>query len=971
MRTLSLDLETYSDVDLVKCGVYRYCESPNFEILLFGCAVDDGDVQVIDLARGEKIPEEILAALTDDAVTKWAFNANFERICLSHYLRDQGVYPAPFHDRRPLSGECAQFLDPAGWKCSMVLAAYNGLPFSLKDVGKVLNLGEQKLDEGKALIRYFSMPCKPTKANGGRTRNKPSDAPEKWETFKAYNRRDVEVETAIHKRLEHFPVPDAVWDEYHLDQEINDRGILIDHELVTQAIRMDAVSRDKLIAELKEKTGLENPNSVMQMKAYLEKNGLKMDSLGKKEVAAAIRTAPPALAEILVLRQQLAKSSVKKYQAMANAACADGRVRGMYRFYGANRTGRWASRLINVQNLPQNHIPDLAAARALVKSGDYEMTTLLYGDVPDTLSQLIRTALVPSPGRKFIVSDFSAIEARVIAWLAGEKWKSAAFARGEDIYCSTASRMFGVPVVKHGVNGALRQKGKIAELACIAENELVLTDHGEKPIQDVMLSDRVWDGENWVRHEGVIFKGEKEVITYDGLTATPDHLVFIEGESEPVTFARAAESGARLVQSANCGQPLRLGDRHFPRKTLEQELEPLQSSDEMQRLRQNRMDGIGKPPTRAIQRLPALLTAKADSPVAVQTADGRETAMRKSSRAGMGELRSTRNPVLFPLRDSRWPVSHQDVWETGQEHGNRPHRHEWELRTRKHSLRHPSGEPAKQTRHSALPFRAALLALRLYGGHSKIVARIKPGRNYPECPDRRAEETEKLAYHKRTARLYDIRNAGQHHRFTVSGKLVHNCGYGGSVGALKAMGALEMGLKEAELPSLVESWRAANPNIVQLWWDVDHCVTETVKHHVRTATRGITFTYKSGMMFIALPSGRQLAYAKPRMGLNRFGSESATYEGIGPGKKWERIESYGPKFVENIVQAISRDILAYTMKTLRNCDIVGHVHDELIIECDKGVSLEAVCEQMGRTPQWADGLKLQADGYECRFYMKE
>ena len=662
MQTLSLDLETYSDVDLVKCGVYRYCESPNFEILLFGCAVDDGDVQVIDLARGEKIPEEILAALTDDAVTKWAFNANFERICLSHYLRDQGVYLAPFHDRHPLSGECAQFLDPAGWKCSMVLAAYNGLPFSLKDVGNVLNLGEQKLDEGKALIRYFSMPCKPTKANGGRTRNKPSDAPEKWETFKAYNRRDVAVETAIHKRLKHFPVPDAVWDEYHLDQEINDRGILIDHELVTQAIRMDAISRDKLIAKLKEKTGLENPNSVMQMKAYLEKNGLKMESLGKKEVAAAIRTAPPALAEILVLRQQLAKSSVKKYQAMANAACADGRVRGMYRFYGANRTGRWASRLINVQNLPQNRIPDLAAARALVKSGDYEMMTLLYGDVPDTLSQLIRTALVPSPGRKFIVSDFSAIEARVIAWLAGEKWKSAAFARGEDIYCSTASRMFGVPVVKHGVNGALRQKGKIAELAC---------------------------------------------------------------------------------------------------------------------------------------------------------------------------------------------------------------------------------------------------------------------------------------------------------------------GYGGSVGALKAMGALDMGLKEEELPTLVESWRAANPNIVQLWWDVDRCVTETVKRHIRTATHVITFTYKSGMMFIALPSGRQLAYAKPRMGLNRFGSESATYEGIGPGKKWERIESYGPKFVENIVQAISRDILAYAMKTLRCCDVVGHVHDELIIECDKGVSLEAVCEQMGRTPQWADGLKLKADGYECGFYMKE
>lgn len=660
-KNISIDIETFSDIDLGKCGVYKYAESLAFEILLFGYSLDGSEVQVVDLASGEEIPEGIPEALTDDDITKWAFNANFERVCLSRFLRDKGVSLDPFHDHHPLSTEYARFLNPEGWKCSMVWAATMGLPLSLKGVGKVLNLADQKMDEGKSLIRFFSVPCVPTKANGGRTRNLPSDDPEKWSTFKAYNKRDVEVEMAIQKRLANFPVPEFVWDEYHIDQEINDRGVRIDMDLVKKAIEMDSRSRRELTEKIRRLTDLDNPNSVQQMKQWLADNGMEVDSLGKKAVAALLKTAPPELAEVLELRQQLAKSSVKKYQTMERAVCADSRARGMFMFYGANRTGRWAGRLIQLQNLPQNHLPDLDAARALVKSRDYETVKMLYEDVPDTLSQLIRTAFIPKPGTRFYVADFSAIEARVIAWYAGEKWKLDAFANGEDIYCSTASRMFGVQVVKHGINGELRQKGKIAELAC---------------------------------------------------------------------------------------------------------------------------------------------------------------------------------------------------------------------------------------------------------------------------------------------------------------------GYGGSTGALKAMGALEMGISEDELPGIVSSWRAANQQIVCFWWDVDKAVMQAVKYHRSTRLGKLTFFWQPGMLFIRLLSGRNLAYVKPKVGTNRFGSECITYEGVGSAKKWERLDSYGPKFVENIVQATSRDILCNSMRTLRCCDIVMHIHDELVIEADPKVSLKVLCEQMGRVPDWADGLVLRADGYICDFYKK-
>lgn len=650
MKNLHIDIESRSGADINKCGVYRYAEDKDFAILLFAYAVDGGEVHVIDLANGEKISHEILDALTDDSIVKWAFNANFEWVCLSRYLSDMGILLDPFHDNHPLSTECARFLNPVGWRCTMVWSAYMGLPLSLAAVGSVLGLEEQKMTEGKALIRYFSTP--------------PFHEPkgEKWEMFKSYNRRDVEVEMAIQKRLSKFPVPDFVWDEYTLDQEINDRGIQLDMPLAENAIRIDEITKEKLTAKLQALTGLDNPNSVAQMKDWLKERGIETESLDKKAVTSLLKTAPATVSAVLELRQQLAKSSVKKYQAMKNAACADDQARGMFQFYGANRTGRFAGRIVQLQNLPQNHLDKLDEARNLMRCGDYAALDSLYDSVPDVLSQLIRTAFIPKDGRKFIVADFSVIEARVLSWLAREKWRMDVFAANGDIYCATASRMFHCNVVKHGENGHLRQKGKQAELAC---------------------------------------------------------------------------------------------------------------------------------------------------------------------------------------------------------------------------------------------------------------------------------------------------------------------GYGGSVGALKAFGALESGMREDELKPLVDAWREANPHIVEFWWDVDDAAKKCIKERTTAETHGIKLSYQSGMMFIELPSGRSLAYAKPRIGENQFGGESITYMGLNTAKKWVRLESYGPKLVENITQAISRDLLCHSMQTLRCMDIVAHVHDELIIECDERVSLPVVCEQMARPPKWAEGSLLRADGFECKFYQKD
>ncbi|MHA2843676.1 DNA polymerase [Streptococcus agalactiae] len=649
IKELSIDLETYCEVDLRKSGVYRYAEDDSFEILLLAVSIDNGPVRVYDLTK-EELPDEILQALVDDTIIKWAFNASFERICLSNWLKK--------HHQELLS---EGFLSPNSWRCSMVWSAYLGLPLSLEGVGTVPKLKDQKLKEGSDFIRYFCLPCKPTKVNGGRTRNFPNHAPDKWSAFIDYNKRDVEVELAIKEKLRNYPVPDFVWEEYHQDQVINDRGIGIDVDFVKAAIGIDGESKTKIQEELRKLTRLDNPNSVLQMIGWLREHGVTTDSLDKKTVKELLKTVDEKTAQVLKLRQQAAKSSVSKYQAMMNCVCKDGRARGMFQFYGANRTGRWAGRLVQLQNLPQNHLPDLEEARELFKTGDLEATELFY-DTQDTLSQLIRTAFVPSDRKKFIVCDFSAIEARVLSHLAGETWRSKAFEQGKDIYCMSASQMFGVPVEKHGQNADLRQKGKIAELAC---------------------------------------------------------------------------------------------------------------------------------------------------------------------------------------------------------------------------------------------------------------------------------------------------------------------GYGGAVGALKAMGAIDMGLEEQELQPLVDSWRQANPNIVLFWWDVDRAVRTAVKEQIKTETHGIQFEVTKGMLFITLPSGRKLAYVKPKMGENQFGGESVTYEGTGTAKRWERLESYGPKFVENIVQAISRDILAYSMKQLQESKIVGHVHDEVIIECDQDQSLEEISSLMGIAPNWMSDINLRADGYECLFYQKD
>ena len=646
MKTLSIDIETYSSVNLARSGVYRYAASPDFEILHFGYSVDGGSVQQVDLARGEKLSPDILEALTDPGVTKWAFNAQFERICLSRYLG----YPT------------GQYLDPSAWHCTMVWAATLGLPLSLEGVGAVLGLEKQKLKEGKELIRYF---CTQSKArDGSRIRHYPTDAPERWELFKAYNLRDVETEMAIQQKLSKFPVTESEWRNYTLDQQINDRGILLDRTLVTQAIRCDEQCKETHMEQAREVTGLDNPGSPVQLKAWLAEKGLDVDSLSKAAVAEMLEKADGEVELALSLRQELAKSSVKKYAAMEAVVGSDDRARGLIQFYGASRTGRYAGRLIQAQNLPQNHLPDLDAARALIRDGNFDAVEMLYDSVPMVLSELIRTAFIPQDGCRFFVADFSAIEARVLAWLAGEQWVLDTFANGGDIYCATAERMFHCKVEKHGENAHLRQKGKQATLSC---------------------------------------------------------------------------------------------------------------------------------------------------------------------------------------------------------------------------------------------------------------------------------------------------------------------GYGGSVGALKAMGALNMGMTEDELKPLVDAWRLSNPHITKLWWDVDKAASTCVRERTTTETHGIRFQYQSGMLFITLPSGRRLAYVKPKMGLNRFGNESVTYEGVGMQKKWLRLESYGPKFVENIVQATSRDILAEAMLRLdaHGYKIVMHVHDEVVIEAPADASLAEISAKMSLSPAWAKGLLLRADGYVTDFYRKD
>ena len=950
-----VDLETYSSVDLGKCGVYKYAEGEDFEVLLFGVSVDGGPVVVYDLASGEELPEEIRKGLTDEKIIKYAHNANFERVCLSRFL---GLPPHTY-------------LPPSQWRCTMTWAAYMGMPLSLKGVGAVLGLDKQKMEEGKDLIRYFCVPCNPTKSNNQRTRNRPEDAPEKWAIFKEYNKRDVEVEMQIEEKLSRFQVPQQVWEEYWISEEINDRGIGVDRELVENAIAIDGEVRQELKGKMQRLTDLDNPNSVQQLLSWLGENGVETATLGKKEVKKMVDEQDGEVKEVLQLRQQLAKSSVKKYEAMRNAVCSDGRIRGCFMFYGANRTGRFSGRLVQLQNLPQNHLSDLAEARELVRRGDMEGLRMLYDDIPDTLSQLIRTAFVAAPGNLLYVADFSAIEARVIAWLAGEEWRIDAFANGKDIYCASASQMFGVPVEKHGINGELRQKGKVAELACIAEGQLVLTDRGEVPIEEVRLEDKIWDGEEWVSHDGVIYKGEREVITYDGLTATPDHLVFLEGQEEPVQFGIAAASGACLVQTGDGRHAIRLGENHQPGEAMGKKLEQAVCSDSVPGLRLYPVAESGEPDEWEVERMPELYSAETDTTMAGQATDGCKTAVRESYGSGIQELRGERDKVRLSKCDGSRTLFDSGIWPARQRDGDRSDRYEQGLCSGESAICGSQDKLRESKEKCPQQIRSGVLAVCQECGDSKVVPGIDQGRDYPGCGNSGVRAEKELAHHKRTARLYDIRNAGGHHRFTVSGRLVHNCGYGGGLGALKAMGAEEMGLTDEELNTLVRDWRAASPNIVRFWWDVDRAAKKAVFDKTRSVVKGITFSYQSGFMFITLPSGRKLAYVKPKKGENKFGEDSITYEGVGGTKKWERLETYGPKLVENIVQGISRDILCYAMRSLREKRICMHIHDELVIEAPEGTRLEEICEAMGRTPPWAEGLNLRADGYVTPWYKKD
>lgn len=952
MKRLSIDLETYSSVDLGKSGVYKYAESEDFEILLFAYSIDDGEVKVVDLASGEIIPEEILSALSDESIEKWAFNANFERVCLSRFLGKR--------------------LKPQGWYCTMIWSAYLGLPLSLEKVGEVLKLDKQKMNEGKALIRYFSIPCKPTKTNGMRTRNLPYHDLEKWSTFMEYNKRDVETEMAIKKKLSAFPIPHSEWENYWIDQNINDRGILIDEVLVDSAIKFDEILREENMDRAIELTGLENPNSPLQLKEWLNKKGLEIDSLAKKDVESALKNAEGDIKEVLELRQELSKSSVRKYDAMKNVKGKDNRARGLIQFYGANRTGRYSGRLIQVQNLRRNNLKDLDLARSLVKNRDYETMEILYESPSDILSQLIRTAFIAKEGTRFIISDFSAIEARVLAWLAGEQWVLDAFENGEDIYCRTASRMFGVPVEKHGVNGYLRQKGKIATLACIAEGELVLTDKGLVPIEKLTKAHKLWDGENWVSHDGVIYKGIGEVIEYDGLRATKDHIVWIEGQEKPIQFGEAATSGAHLLQSGDGRRAIWVGEDYKSRKKMGEKLEFLLCPHKMSRLWKHSMARQGKFNNRKVKRMSSLLPAKTNSTMVGQKANSSKAKVYQPKRSRVQKLWRKRNKIQVSINSRGRSLFNRKIWIAKKRTRNRQNRQQWALRKRQLKICDSYRECFEQEKYCINRISSKILTLCTKCCYKKTFKRIKQRRNYRRRRISCIREKKKLERYRGKTRLYDIRNAGKNNRFTVSGKLVHNCGYQGALGALKAMGGIEMGLSEDELQSIVDSWREANPNIVSLWWDIDSVVKRVVKTRTKEKYKSLVISYEKGILFIELPSKRRLAYPKTKIGMNRFGGESIVYEGIVVGNKWDKIESYGGKFVENIVQAIARDILAEAMMRIENegFNIVMHIHDEVVIESDSS-SIEEVNQIMSVVPEWAPGLILDADGFESEFYKKD
>ena len=964
MRCLAFDYETFSSVDIGKCGSYKYMESQDFEVLLLAYAFDNDPVKVVDLASGEPWPKDFLDGLSDPNVIKCGWNCAFEREATRQAL---GLYQPP-----------EQYED------TMILAAQCGLPLSLAGAGDALGLGEDqaKMKEGKALIRYFCLPCKPTKTNGMRTRNLPEHAPEKWALFKEYNRRDVETERTIRNLLIRWKPLPVEHDFWALDARINERGVRIDRQLALNAVAMDLKNKEELTERAVAITGLDNPKSVSQVKNWLyDQEGKEFPSLNKKVIADVVSQLQSEKArEFMELRSELAKSSVAKYDAMVRAQCEDGTVKGCFLFYGASRTGRYAGRLVQFQNMSKNEMESLAEARSLVKGGHYTALKALYDGVAQPLSELVRTAIIPEDGHQLLVSDFSAIEARVLAWLAGEQWRLDVFLNGGDIYCQSASQAFKVPVVKHGINGHLRQKGKIMELACVAEGELVLTDKGLFPIVDVTPDMKVWDGEEWVSHEGVVYKGEREVIQYGGLTATPDHLVWIEGSPRPVRFEYAASRGARLLQTGDGRTPLRAGGDHQPGETMEREDEPLLRSDPVYGVRGNPMAEPGESEDREINGLSELLTATTALPtLAGSQADHSEAAMHESKRPGVSELRRSGNNLRLPICTSRVSVGDGESGTAGQADGVGPREQQSWLRAGKPSVGDAQGEQRKPAQHPNHRVAYGGLALQHQRCTEEAGAGDDPRGDSGRCVACSPGETEELAQHRKMVRVYDLLNAGPRHRFTVSGVLVHNCGYGGSIGAMKNFGADKLGMTDQEIQETVDLWRESSPNIVQMWWDIGKAAARSIvkKTHVETRYKGVCFDFESGILWMTLPSGRRIAYYSARCeeSRRRPGKKVITYMGVDQKtKKWARLESYGPKLVENLTQGVARDCLREAMLALdaEGYDIRAHVHDEVIVtEPLGGRSVEEMSEIMGRPIPWAPGLPLRADGYSCPFYQKD
>jgi len=950
MRTLSIDIESYSDVDLSKCGVYKYASSPAFEILLFGYAVDGGDVRVVDLACGEQIPEDVISALSDTSVTKWAFNAMFERVCLSNFL--------------------GEWLEPEGWHCTMVWSATLGLPLSLESAGAALGLEKQKLTEGKDLIRYFCVPCKPTKTNGGRMRNLPKHDREKWRRFKAYNLRDVETEMQIQKRLSNFPVPNAIWEEYHLDQEINDRGIGVDMELVRQAIAIDARSRERLTAAMRELTELENPNSVQQMKQWLADHGLETDTLGKKAVAELVKTAPEPLREVLSLRQQLAKSSVKKYTAMENAVCADGRAHGMFQFYGANRTGRfcltgdhevltdkgwirldeWRGGRIACWN-PNGEAVSFQKANAL----NFPYKGLMYEYCDKRISQ------ISTPEHKMYVKRRYGGEWMVDTVENMECYRPSIPFTGYRQTTSGMEHSILRVLVMVQADGCFADDGSVllgfTKLRKVERCKMLLRAAG------ITFTYRVYEENPRPRHQFKIISRNVPLWLRIFRNKTFDTWLFDESADvffDELVYWDGYRSAKNSIQYVTCNKQ---------NADIVQAFAHITGRAAQLKVKDRREE---HPKWSVAYVLDIWLTPKNCHEV--------RNKPKKFQFDGTVYCAETSTGFFLVRRNGR-------VWVTGNsgrliQLQNLPQNHISDLVQARALVRSGNYE-ALSMLYEDIPDTLSQLIRTAFvpqDGRKFIVA------DFSAIEARViawfAGERWRLKVFEDGGDIYcasasqmfhvPVEKHGVNGHLRQKGKIAELAlGYGGSVGALKSMGALEMGLAEEELQPLVDAWRDSNPMITKFWWAVDRAVKDCIRQRVPTETHGLRFDYRSAMLFITLPSGRRLAYVKPRIGENQFGGESVAYMGVSGAKKWERLESYGPKFVENIVQGTARDILCYAMQTLKNCSIVAHVHDEIIIEADRRMSVAAVCEQMGRTPPWAKGLKLRADGYECEFYQKD